>query len=401
VNQRRALVAFCVLLSMAALAACSGVPGARKAPAVSFTSNVKDHASGVPVSTLVEASADHGKLTRATLGGTDATGQKTAVPGHLTMGTWFADERLEPGAAYTLEVAGTDSDGKQRTARRTFTTEALDLGHQVYPSVAPLNGETVGVGMPIIVYFDVPVQDRATFERNMAVTADPGVEGSWSWLSDREVHWRPREFWAPGTHVHVFLDLNGLPAGGGIFGQQDQQVDFTIGRSAVSTVDVAHHSLTYRQDGRVLRTIAVTTGDGEHQTRAGTKVIMELHPSIDMDARTTGVDSEEPGYYNIKDVRWAMRLTNSGEFLHAAPWSVGSQGRANVSHGCTGMSTANADWLFYHSMRGDVVQYIRSARALEPGNGWTDWNVPWERWTAGSALADEPTPPASPSASRL
>jgi lipoprotein-anchoring transpeptidase ErfK/SrfK len=391
----------CVLLATGALAACSGGPLALKAAAVSFTSNVRDHASKVPVSTLVEASADHGALTTAVLSGTDASGQKLTVPGHVAKGSWFADERLEPGASYTLEVTGADSDGKKRTATRTFTTEALDLAHQVYPSVAPLNGETVGVGMPIIVYFDVPVRDRATFERNMAVTADPGVEGSWSWLSDREVHWRPQEFWAPGTHVHVFLDLNGLPAGDGIFGQQDQRVDFTIGRSAVSTVDVAHHSLTFRQDGRVLRTIAVTTGDAEHQTREGTKVIMELHPSIDMDARTTGVDSEEPGYYNIKDVRWAMRLTNSGEFLHAAPWSVRSQGRANVSHGCTGMSTANADWLFHHSMRGDVVQYVGSPRALEPGNGWTDWNVPWEQWVAGSALGDEVTPRASGTASRL
>ncbi len=92
---------------------------------------------------------------------------------------------------------------------------------------------------------------------------------------------------------------------------------------------------------------------------------MEKFSSIDMDAATTGVDSEDPGYYNIKDVRWAMRLTNSGEFLHAAPWSVGSQGSANVSHGCTGMSTANASWLYSHSRRGDVVHYVHSPRPLE------------------------------------
>ncbi len=160
-----------------------------------------------------------------------------------------------------------------------------------------------------------------------------------------------------------------------------------MGRTVVSIVDVAKHRLRYTVDGKTLRTIPVTTGDSDHATRKGTKVIMEKFPSIDMDAATTGVDAEAPDYYNIKGVRWAMRVTNSGEFLHAAPWSTGSQGRANVSHGCTGMSTADASWLYHHSRRGDVVRFVNSPRALEPHNGWTDWNVPWSTWTAGSALA--------------
>jgi hypothetical protein len=121
---------------------------------------------------------------------------------------------------------------------------------------------------------------------------------------------------------------------------------------------------------------------------------MEKFSSVDMDAATTGVDSEDPGYYNISDVRWAMRLTNSGEFIHAAPWSVGSQGRDNVSHGCTGMSTADAKWLYDRSRRGDVVEYVDSPRPLEDRNGWTDWNVPWATWTAGSALQAAAAPAA-------
>jgi lipoprotein-anchoring transpeptidase ErfK/SrfK len=114
---------------------------------------------------------------------------------------------------------------------------------------------------------------------------------------------------------------------------------------------------------------------------------MEKFPKVDMDAATTGVDSEDPDYYDIEDVKWAMRVTNSGEFLHAAPWSAASHGRANVSHGCTGMSTANASWLYQNSRRGDVVKFINSPRGMEDQNGWTDWNVSWDDWKAGSALS--------------
>jgi lipoprotein-anchoring transpeptidase ErfK/SrfK len=98
-----------------------------------------------------------------------------------------------------------------------------------------------------------------------------------------------------------------------------------------------------------------------------------------MDAATTGTDPNDPEYYNIK-VKYAMRLTYSGEFLHQAEWSVGSQGRANVSHGCTGMSPTNAKWLFDRSKMGDVVVYQGSSRPLEWGNGYTAWDMSYSRW---------------------
>ena len=298
----------------------------------------------------------------------------------------MAAERLEPGTVYLLRVTGVGEDGQERTLASQFTTQSLTLAQQTYPSVAPLDGETVGVGMPVIVTFDVPVTNRALFERNMQVTSSADVEGSWSWFSDREAHYRPKEYWPANTTVHVALKLNGLPAGNGIFGQQDQDLDFRIGRKAVSVVNVAKYTLTYTVDGKKLRTIPVSNGDSTHQTRKGTKIIMEKFSSVDMDAATTGVDSDDPGYYNMTDVRWAMRVTNSGEFLHAAPWSAGSHGRANVSHGCTGMSIADAGWLFQQSRRGDVVEYTNSSRGLEERNGWTDWNDSWSDWVERSAL---------------
>ncbi len=375
--------------ALVALSACTtdGVkdavtPEKSKDP-ITLSANVKQKAADVEVSTVVAVKAEHGSITAAELKSNDG---KSTVKGRVAGGSWIASQRLEPGTAYTLEVQGKGDNGKPGRLTRQFTTQQLSLDQQTYPSVAPLKGETVGVGMPVIVTFDVPVKNRALFERNMHVRSTPAVEGSWTWFSDREAHFRPRDFWPAHTKVAVNLRLNGLPAGGGIYGQQDQILDFKIGAERISVVDVAKHQLRYTVDGKVEKTIPVTTGDNGHRTREGTKVIMEKFSSIDMDAATTGVDSEDPGYYNIEDVRWAMRVTNSGEFLHAAPWSVGSQGRANVSHGCTGMSTANADWLYHRSVRGDVIRYVNSPRRLEDRNGWTDWNVSWSTWLKGSAL---------------
>jgi lipoprotein-anchoring transpeptidase ErfK/SrfK len=371
------------------LSACSSegikdavTPDEPKEP-IALTANVDPKDADVRVSTIVAVTAEHGEITAGSLTSDDG---KVTIAGRVAGDAWVASERLEPGTAYRLTVRGTGEDGKTGRITRRFTTEALSLARQTYPSVAPLQGETVGVGMPVIVTFDVPVKNRSLFERNMRVTSTPAVQGSWTWFSSREAHFRPRSYWPAGAKVKLNLRLNSLPAGRGIYGQQDQVIDFKVGARRVSVVDVTKHQLRYTVDGKVVKKIPVTTGDNGHRTREGTKVIMEKFSSINMDAATTGVDSEDPGYYNIEDVRWAMRLTNSGEFLHAAPWSVGSQGSANVSHGCTGMSTANAGWLYHHSRRGDVVRYVHSPRALEDRNGWTDWNVPWSTWLKGSAL---------------
>jgi len=379
-----------LLLAVLVLSGCTDGGGASTpvdaaAPKDPLTieTNVDDGASSVPVDTLVTVDGFDGQLSDVTLAAQDG---KSTVAGDIRGVRWTAQQFLEPGTTYVLTAAGTGDDGKKVTSTTRFTTRALTLDEQTYPAVAPLQGETVGVGMPIIVSFDLPVKDRAAFEKRMKVTAEPATVGGWYWLSDNTAHWRPKSFWKPGTKVSVDLALNSVPAGGGVYGQQDQHVDFTVGRSVVSVVDTKRHRMTVKIDGKARRTIPVSTGDAKHRSRNGTKVVMEKHESIDMDAATTGVDSDDPGYYNLKGVKYALRVTNSGEFLHAAPWSVASQGNANVSHGCVGMSTANAAWVFAQSKRGDVVRYVGSPRRLEPANGWTDWNVSWSDWLEGSAL---------------
>ena len=320
----------------------------------------------------------------------DAAG--AALPGQFDAqrGTWTSTAALAPATTYTVRVASTSTDGLRTDRTSTLTT--LTPAAQVAASVAPRAGWTVGVGMPVMVMLDEAVADdrRAEVERHLAVTAAPApVEGSWSWTSAKQVQWRPREYWPSGTQVHVDVDLAGVEVAPGVWGQENRDIDFSVGSAVVSTVDVNAHTLTVRQDGQVLRTIPVTTGKsgngGKYLTRNGVKVIMSRESSRHMDAETTGVSKDDPEYYSL-EVKYAMRLTNSGEFLHAAPWSVSSQGEANVSHGCTGMSTADAKWMFEHSKVGDVVEFVGSERGLEPGNGFTVWNQPFEEWKAGSAL---------------
>ncbi len=378
----------------AASSAPGDTPGAEaSAPDDSpvITASVDDGATEVPVDTAVTSTVEGGSYQDVSLVGT-VDGRQVPVEGTVDGDEWHADDLLEPGASYTLTATATSPDGGRTSLSRSFTTQALSLDQQTYASVAPLDGETVGVGMPVVVSFDLPVKDRALFEQHMSVTVEgQQVAGSWHWYSDTSVHYRPQQYWPAHATIHVDLDVNGLPTGNGTYGQESRRLTFRTGEARVTRVNVARHKMVYTVDGRTIRTFKVTTGDDQHRTRRGVKVIMEKFSTIDMDAATTGVDSQDPDYYNIKGVRWAMRLTTSGEFIHAAPWSAASQGRDNVSHGCTGMSLADSKWLFQHSRRGDVVEYVNSPRPLETQNGWTDWNVDWDDWTSGSSLADAQT----------
>ena len=356
------------------------------APVGSISTNLKKR-TDVPVSTLLEVSAQHGRLSTVEVTGSDDVG---ALPGQIAGdgSTWTAEDRLEPGTSYTVKASVRGDDGDLVTKRQKFSTQDLTLDQQTYASVAPLPGETVGVGMPIIVSFDIPVTDRASMERHMSVTTAPAQPGTWHWLSDSVVHYRPKSYWKPGTTVDVDLDVNGVDAGNGIYGQEDRQVQFQIGDAHIYKVDMNTHQMKVFSNGKLLRTLPVTTGQQpKFTTRSGIKVIMEKFDAKRMNSETVGIPADSADGYDIDNVQWAMRVTNSGEFVHAAPWSVGSQGYANVSHGCTGMSTSNADWLYHMTLRGDVVSYTGTERTIESGNGWDDWNISWPDYKAGSALS--------------
>jgi lipoprotein-anchoring transpeptidase ErfK/SrfK len=347
------------------------------------STNVK-RKTDVPVSTQVQVFAHNGRLSTVTVSGSGGVGALSgAIAGDGSK--WKADDLLEPGTTYTVKASVAGDDGDLVIKKQQFTTQALELSQQTYPSVAPLPGETVGVGMPVIVTFDVPVTDRANIEKNLHVTTTPEQPGTWHWVSDSEVHYRPKKYWKAGTQVDVNADINGVDAGNGIYGQEDRDVQFQIGDAHIYRVDTKTDQMKVFSNGKLLRTLPITTGQQpQYTTRSGIKVIIEKFDSKDMNSETVGITGADA--YNIEGVQWAMRLTYSGEFVHAAPWSVGSQGHANVSHGCTGMSTENADWLYHMTVRGDVVDYTGTDRQMEPTNGYGDWNIPWDEYKQGSAL---------------
>jgi len=388
-----------LVLTSSLLAACSGDDAAPSGeggtaaageeqptpeiPPLRISTNVKR--AGVPVDQELKLTARNGTLTKVTV--TSGAGQ---LPGKLSKdgSSWTATGRLEPGAKYVVSGVGKDSEGARDTDTTKFRTDNLTLDEQTYPSVAPLAGETVGIGMPVIVSFDVPVTDKASFEKHMSVQSSPQQPGAWHWVSDYEAHWRPKSYWQAGTDVSVDVDVNSVDAGNGIYGQESRQVDFSIGDANVYKVDMDSHVMRVFSNGSLLRTIPITTGEEpKFTTRSGTKVIIEKFRKKRMNSETVGIARDSPDAYNIAGVEYAMRVTYSGEFIHAAPWSVGSQGSANVSHGCTGMSTADAGWLYNMTRRGDVVEYSGTDRWMEFDNGYGDWTEDFATYRQGSALS--------------
>jgi lipoprotein-anchoring transpeptidase ErfK/SrfK len=361
----------------------SHTSSAPAAPVASVSSNVARGATGVPVDHRVEVTADHAKLSSVTV-----SSHSGSVPGRMSPDkkSWTAGALLEPGTSYTVTTSATSADGSPVNRVTKFRTAALTLDQQTYPSIAPLSGETVGVGMPVIVTFDVPVTDRASIEKHLHVTSAPAQRGSWHWISDTEVHWRPATYWKAGTQVTVNADINSVPAGNGIFGQLDRQIQFNVGAAHIYKVDAKTDEMHVFSNGRLLRTVPVTTGKPGFVTRSGVKVIIEKDRHKRMNSETIGIDPNGPNGYNIGDVEFAMRVTYTGEFLHAAPWSVAYQGHSNVSHGCTGMSTSNAGWLYHMSRRGDVVETTGTDRGMTLTNGYGDWNESFAAYAKGSAL---------------
>jgi lipoprotein-anchoring transpeptidase ErfK/SrfK len=356
-------------------------------PPVKLSANVDDGADGVKVSTLVTAKASQGKLSKVELSYkyTDTKGkaQKGNLKGSMNKAktAWTAGDRLEPSGTYKLTMTGKSKTGESTTQKTSFKTQSLALSKQVFPEIYPLDGSKVGVGMPAIVRFDTPVADKKSIEKNLHVTTSPKQTGSWHWYGNQEVHWRPKSYWKPGTKVVVDADINGVSAGNGTYGQKSSKTDFKVGRKFLIKVNLKSHYATAYKDGKKVRSIPVTGGKAGWTTRSGTKLIMAKEYNKVMTNEMIGAKEK----YSLK-AAYAMRLTNSGEFLHSAPWSVGSQGRANVSHGCVGMSVANSRYLIENTLIGDPVVTTGSSKGIEAGNGYSDWNASYKEYKKGSAL---------------
>jgi lipoprotein-anchoring transpeptidase ErfK/SrfK len=251
----------------------------------------------------------------------------------------------------------------------------------------PADGQTVGVGMPIIATFDTKITDARDFVKDTAVTVNgKPADGAWYFEDSdpgtghaMEAHYRMQSYWPAYAHIHAQFDIGGVSAGPGLaFDGKLRSLDFTTGPRDIAQVQESTHQLTLTRDGAKVLSAPVSLGARNTPTSRGIKVIMSKGASICM----TG-----PGYQEC-DVKYTQRLTYGGEYLHAAPWNNANIERGvDSSNGCTNLTTTDAARLFKLLNVGDVVKYPdATGPPMTMSAGYGDWNVSWKQWRTGGML---------------
>ncbi|MEV7684347.1 L,D-transpeptidase [Streptomyces bungoensis] len=339
-------------------------------------------AYNVGINRPVAVTVTNGKLTKVTM---TAVATGTEVPGTLAAdGTsWKADGRLAPATKYQIAAEAVDAQNRPVTGNATITT--VSPANDFVGHVSPENGSTVGVGMPVTVTFDKAISDKAAVESEIRVSSSSGQQVVGHWFGGSRLDFRPENYWKPGSTVTVRLDVHGT----------HRTVTFKVDRSQISTVDARTKQMTVVRDGRTIRTVPISSGSPEHPTYNGRMVISEKYRQVHMNGASVGLTKDGKPAYDIQAVPHAMRLTDSGTFIHGNYWGANSVfGKVNTSHGCVGLKDVRgggdgrtpAAWFFDNSMVGDVVIVKNSddKTPLAPGNGLSDWNMPWSEWVSGS-----------------
>ncbi|MFE9421890.1 Ig-like domain-containing protein [Kitasatospora sp. NPDC006697] len=394
-------------LLAAPLAACSGgsgghavaPPHAVDAARLVHTSAAPDADPGQPFTVTAQGGGTVTDVVLSGPGGRQVAGALD-TDGH----GWHSTAPLVPATRYTARIAAADGHGGRGETTAEFTTKQAD--HLLTVTLGPdLGRETYGVGEPLTAQLSEPVSDpaaRQRVEKALTVSSTPAVTGGWYWVDGKNLHFRPKDYWPAGTRVKLGWDGQGTAIdGAGLYGGPSSGLSFTTGDRVEAIVDAAADQLTFKRNGEVVSTMPVTTGKPGFDTRNGIKVVLGQERSVQMKSETIGIAQGSSDAYDLK-VEWATRVTWSGEYVHAAPWSVASQGVDNVSHGCTGMSTDNAKWFYEQTRVGDIVQVVNShGHQMEPfGNGFGDWNLSWEDWQKGSALGHPVSTEAPPAAAQ-
>lgn len=338
---------------------------------------------------------DNGWLQKVTLTNPEGTVVAGAVNRERT--AYTATEPLGYGVEYTWGGSAVGEDGKPVQLTGSFTTVAPQT--RVGGQFQLADGQVVGVAAPVILQFDAAITDdnKATVEKALAVTTTPPVEGSWAWLPDEvggsRAHWRTRDYYPTGTKVHVAANLYGVPFGGGAFGDQDVTLDFEIGRRQIVKADAASHRIQVLDaGGAVIMDFPCSYGEGDldrNVTRSGIHVVTEKYEDFYM-------TNPAAGYANVRE-RFAVRISNNGEFIHANPASSGAQGNSNVTNGCINLSITDAEQYYNTAIYGDPVEVTGTRLDLSYADGdvW-DWAVPWDEWKSMSALSPQSPPPNIP-----
>jgi lipoprotein-anchoring transpeptidase ErfK/SrfK len=426
ISAGRVLGAFLTVLALTTTAACGGSdaqwrsagggssPQSKPPAMLAFTQ--ENNAVDVSPVALVAVTVSGGRLDTVSLVDGAGAELKGALDADNTV--WKNTDVLGYGTSYTLAVSSTGEDGKRVQETRTFTT--LTPNNFTMPYIRAfggygplLDGGTFGVGQPIVIEFDEVIGDRAAAERSLSVTTDPPTLGAWRWIRDDEVHWRPKEYWVPGTKVTVAASVFGVHLGDGLYGQENRSASFMIGPSKIA---VADHDTKRMQiyingvdvtaslgdswnpdnpgpnydhsEGAKISMGAQGAYDGkghwfDMRTSSGAHVVMEKEPLVRM---RPALPKDDPLYYE-ENVPYAVRITSSGLYVHWADWSVYDQGIRNVSHGCVNMSPNDALWFYNNFSYGDIVDIRNTGKPLDLTDGLGDWILSWEEWVQGSALS--------------
>ncbi|GHF22591.1 hypothetical protein E5082_04055 [Streptomyces griseoluteus] len=355
--------------------------GQDKQSSAAVTIAPKSGATAVDTSGALNVKVAGGRLTSVVV--KDSKG--TEVDGTLAKGgaAWTPVRHLAAATKYTVHAVAEDSRGRKAAEDSSFTT--LTPKNTFMGTFTPEDGSTVGVGMPFSLRFTRGITDPAAVEKAIRIRTEPAVDVAGHWFGNDRLDFRPESYWKPGTKVTVDLDLDGVEGRDGVYGKQRKTVKFTIGRSQISYVDAKKHTMKVVRDGKTLKTLPVTTGKPGYETWNGKMVMTERLAVTRMNGETVGYGGE----YDIKDVPHAIRLTDSGTFIHGNYWGGGAFGNYNASHGCVGLRDVRggydggvpAAWFFNRSMVGDVVIVKNSHdRTVAPDNGLNGWNMSWADW---------------------
>ncbi|OLT33017.1 hypothetical protein BJF79_35380 [Actinomadura sp. CNU-125] len=374
-DRGRRAVALLVGVGAAAAAGCTAQDGPT-AEAVELTVSPRQGGTVAP-DVPIAVQARSGTIADVTV----SSGGK-AVAGSLNEDrtAWRSRWALTPGQTYTVSATALGEDGRSRTLRSRFATAKAE---QTNPMTleAPADGETVGVGIPIVMNFEEPVKDKAEVERALVVRSNKPVEGAWHWVDEQQVVFRPKEYWPAHTKVSLQAHLAGVSTSKGVYGGKNQNIDFTVGDSQISTADEDSHKMVVKVNGKKVRTIPTSMGDGSERrftTTNGVHLAMQKDDPVTMTSSWMGIAPGSAGGYSLT-VYDSVRISDSGEYVHSAPWSVGSQGSSNVSHGCINVSPSNAEWFYKMTNRGDPIIVTGTDRELEPTTGGATG-----RWTGRS-----------------
>ena len=346
-----------------------------------------------PVDAVTVTAAD-GTLTSVSM--TNPEGRTVKGSMSTDHRTWRTTEVLGYGREYRVLATATSETGTEKRSDTRFTT--LQPTSTVYPSFFPSPDlKSVGVGQPMVVIFDQAPTDRKAAEQALKVTTTPKTEGAWYWWDDRTLHWRPKNFWKSGTKVKVEANIYGVDLGSGSYGETDRKLEVTIGKSKIAIVDDATKHMKIYVDGKLVDDVPVSLGmnkvvkgsDGQDisfLTPSGIYVAKEKYTVKRMTSSSYGLPTSSSLGYDSQ-IPLAVRFSDSGIFVHSAPWSVDDQGVRNVSHGCINMPPSAAKWFFDNFSYGDVLEVKNTSTELPSWDGYGDWNVSWSDWQKGSELA--------------